>query len=90
MASDGYGVGRWGGGGSWAGRTLRENWIAGAGPDAFAHEPLPDDHPLRTLPNVPALLHLGHVTRRNDEGYFPQAVEGIAAFLAGGPIRQLG
>ncbi|MFI1500573.1 hypothetical protein [Streptomyces platensis] len=37
-----------------------------------------------------ALPHLGHVTRRNYEAYFQQAVEDITAFLAGSPIRQLG
>ncbi|MEW2434463.1 D-2-hydroxyacid dehydrogenase family protein [Streptomyces caniferus] len=71
-------------------RALRENWIAGAGLDVFDQEPLPADHPLRTLPNVLALPHLGYVTRRNYEGYFQQAVEDITAFLAGAPIRQLG
>ena len=45
---------------------------------------------LRTLPNVLALPHLGYVTRRNYEGYFPQAVEDITAFLAGSPVRELG
>ncbi|MCZ1009384.1 D-2-hydroxyacid dehydrogenase family protein [Streptomyces lydicus] len=71
-------------------RALRENWIAGAGLDVFDQEPLPAGHPLRTLPNVLALPHLGYVTRRNYEGYFRQAVEDITAFLAGSPIRQLG
>lgn len=71
-------------------RALRENWIAGAGLDVFDQEPLPDDHPLRTLPNVLALPHLGYVTRRNYEGYFQQAVEDITAFLSGSPVRQLG
>ncbi|MGW9046443.1 D-2-hydroxyacid dehydrogenase family protein [Streptomyces lydicus] len=70
-------------------QALRENWIAGAGLDVFEQEPLPADHPLRTLPNVLALPHLGYVTRRNYEGYFQQAVEDITAFLAGTPIRQL-
>ncbi|MFH9244860.1 D-2-hydroxyacid dehydrogenase family protein [Streptomyces lydicus] len=70
-------------------QALRENWIAGAGLDVFEQEPLPTDHPLRTLPNVLALPHLGYVTRRNYEGYFQQAVEDITAFLAGAPIRQL-
>ncbi|MFH8683883.1 D-2-hydroxyacid dehydrogenase family protein [Streptomyces lydicus] len=70
-------------------QALRENWIAGAGLDVFDQEPLPADHPLRTLPNVLALPHLGYVTRRNYEGYFQQAVENITAFLAGTPIRQL-
>ncbi|MEU7434779.1 D-2-hydroxyacid dehydrogenase family protein [Streptomyces sioyaensis] len=71
-------------------RALRENWIAGAGLDVFDQEPLPDGHPLRTLPNVLTLPHLGYVTRRNYEGYFQQAVEDITAFLAGSPIRELG
>ncbi|MFG2224109.1 D-2-hydroxyacid dehydrogenase family protein [Streptomyces sp. NPDC048644] len=71
-------------------RALRENWIAGAGLDVFEQEPLPADDPLRTLPNVLALPHLGYVTRRNYEGYFQQAVENIQAFLAGSPVRRLG
>ncbi len=33
-------------------RALKENWIAGAGLDAFVVEPLPADHPFRTAPNV--------------------------------------
>ncbi len=70
-------------------RALRENWIAGAGLDVFEQEPLPAGHPLRTLPNVLALPHLGYVTRRNYEGYFQQAVEDITAFLAGSPVRRL-
>ena len=33
-------------------RALKENWIAGAGLDAFVVEPLPADHPFRTAPNL--------------------------------------
>lgn len=33
-------------------RALREKWIAGAALDAFAVEPLPQDHPLRSAPNL--------------------------------------
>ncbi len=33
-------------------RALREGWIAGAGLDVFAVEPLPADSPLRSLKNV--------------------------------------
>lgn len=69
--------------------ALRGGWIAGAGVDVFDQEPLPAGHPYRSLPNLLATPHLGYVTRRNYEGYFQQAVEDIAAFVAGAPVRQL-
>ncbi|MET9956918.1 D-2-hydroxyacid dehydrogenase family protein [Streptomyces sp. NPDC006339] len=70
-------------------RALREGWIAGAGLDVYETEPLPADDPLRTLPNVLALPHLGYVTEANYARYFGQAVEDIEAFLAGAPVREL-
>lgn len=70
-------------------RALQDGWIAGAGSDVFETEPLPADDPLRTAPNFLGLPHLGYVTRRNYEGYFQQAVEDIAAYLAGRPMRTL-
>ncbi|MFI9583060.1 D-2-hydroxyacid dehydrogenase family protein [Streptomyces sp. NPDC052236] len=70
-------------------RALHDGWIAGAGADVFETEPLPAGHPLRTAPNFLGLPHLGYVTRSNYEGYFQQAVEDIAAYLAGHPIRTL-
>ncbi|MFG2139475.1 D-2-hydroxyacid dehydrogenase family protein [Streptomyces sp. NPDC048650] len=71
-------------------QALREDRIAGAGLDVFEQEPLPAGHPLRTLPNVLAVPHLGYVTRRNYQGYFEQAVENVTAFMAGRVLRQLG
>ena len=70
-------------------RALHDGWIAGAGSDVFEHEPLPADDPLRTAPHFLGLPHLGYVTRRNYEGYFQQAVEDIAAYLDGSPLRTL-
>ncbi|MEV4425921.1 D-2-hydroxyacid dehydrogenase family protein [Streptomyces sp. R-07] len=70
-------------------RALREGWIAGAGLDVYETEPLPADDPLRTLPNVLALPHLGYVTEGNYARYFGQAVEDVEAFLAGAPVREL-
>lgn len=70
-------------------RALREGWIAGAGLDVFDTEPVPADDPLRTLPNVLATPHLGYVTERNYRTFYGEAVEDIAAFLDGEPVRLL-
>lgn len=71
--------------------ALRAGRIAGAGLDVFEVEPLPADHPLRSLPTVLATPHLGYVSERNyGENYFPLVVEDITAYLAGSPIRVLG
>lgn len=69
--------------------ALSSDRLAGAGLDVYDVEPLPADHPFRTLPNVLATPHLGYVTHGNYTMYFTQIVEDIAAFLAGQPIRTL-
>jgi phosphoglycerate dehydrogenase-like enzyme len=69
--------------------ALESGWIAGAGLDVFEIEPLPEDHVLRSLPNVLATPHLGYVTQANYRTYYQEAVEDIKAFLAGEPIRKL-
>ena len=43
-------------------RALREKWIAGAGLDAHAVEPLPPDSPFWSLPNVIVTPHIGAVS----------------------------
>ena len=63
--------------------------IAGAGLDVFEQEPLPPNHPMRSLPNVLATPHLGYVTNASYRTYFGGVVEDIEAFLDGAPIRVL-
>ena len=70
-------------------RALSDRRIAGAALDVFSEEPLPPDHPFRTLPNVLATPHLGYVTERTYQAFFGGAVEDIEAWLAGSPVRVL-
>lgn len=68
---------------------LGSGTIAGAGLDVYDVEPLPADDVLRHLPNVVATPHLGYVTEDNYRRFYGGAVEDIAAWLAGDPIRRL-
>ncbi|WP_406095962.1 D-2-hydroxyacid dehydrogenase family protein [Kitasatospora purpeofusca] len=70
--------------------ALSAGRIAGAAVDVFDQEPLPAGHPMRTAPRLLATPHLGYVSRDNYRRYYGEAVEDIAAFLAGAPVRVLG
>jgi phosphoglycerate dehydrogenase-like enzyme len=69
--------------------TLRAEKIRSAGLDVFDREPLPRDHPLRTLPNVVHTPHLGYVTEGAYREFYPDMVEDIIAWRAGAPVRVL-
>jgi phosphoglycerate dehydrogenase-like enzyme len=68
-------------------QALRENWIAGAALDVFDTEPLSADHELRTLPTTILTPHAGYVTRENYRDWYASAVDVIAAYSVGTPIR---
>jgi phosphoglycerate dehydrogenase-like enzyme len=70
--------------------ALQERWIAGAGLDVFDQEPLPLQHPFRSLDHVVTTPHLGFVTEGNYRRFYGMIVEDIAAWLQGAPIRLLG
>jgi phosphoglycerate dehydrogenase-like enzyme len=57
--------------------------------DVYGQEPLPDDHPLRSLPNTVLSPHLGYCTNEVYGQFYRESIENILAFLAGSPSRVL-
>lgn len=70
--------------------VLEAGGIRGAGLDVHDEEPLPVDHRLRSTPRTVLTPHLGYVTEDTYRIFFTQAVEDIAAWISGEPIRVLG
>ncbi|MCD1285828.1 MULTISPECIES: D-2-hydroxyacid dehydrogenase family protein [unclassified Brevibacterium] len=70
--------------------ALETGQIRGAGIDVYDEEPLPVDHPLRSAPRTVLTPHLGYVTADTYCIFFTQAIEDIAAWAAGEPVRVLG
>jgi phosphoglycerate dehydrogenase-like enzyme len=64
--------------------------ISCAAIDVFDTEPLPADHPLRSLDNALLTPHIGYVSRQLYSVFYQDAVEDIAAFISGSPIRVIG
>ena len=69
--------------------ALASRAIAGAGLDVFDQEPLPADHPFRTLPNTVLTPHIGGRTRENFTARYKDCLEDVQAWLAGKPVRVL-
>src|ERR1700722_2420556 len=68
-------------------QALRSGHLAGAGLDVFDREPLPADHPFRSLDNVVVTPHIGYVTEDGFRAAWQRMAEDVAAYLAGAPIR---
>ncbi len=67
--------------------ALRSGHLAGVGLDVFDEEPLPADHPFRTLDRVTATPHLGYVTAETLAAFYGDTVETVAAYAAGSAVR---
>ncbi len=57
--------------------------------DVYDQEPLPEDHPLRSLPNTILTPHLGYGSREVYRVFYGESIENVLAFLDGSPIRIL-
>lgn len=69
--------------------ALQAGTIGGAGLDVFEQEPLPQDHPLRSLPNTLLTSHIGGRTRENILLRYRESHAAVAAWLAGTPVGSL-
>jgi phosphoglycerate dehydrogenase-like enzyme len=67
--------------------ALRSGHLAGAGLDVFGREPLPADHPFRSLDNVVVTPHIGYVTEQLFRTGWQRMAQDVAAYLGGSPIR---
>ncbi|HEY2520549.1 MAG TPA: D-2-hydroxyacid dehydrogenase family protein [Streptosporangiaceae bacterium] len=69
--------------------ALRGGQIAGAALDVYDTEPLPLGDSLRSAPNTVLTPHIGYVTDETYRVFYSEAVEDIAAYLEGHPVRVL-
>jgi phosphoglycerate dehydrogenase-like enzyme len=63
--------------------ALRDRRIRGAALDVFHTEPLPVDHPLRSLENVVLAPHMGYVSAESYDQFFRSSVDNVVAYLDG-------
>jgi phosphoglycerate dehydrogenase-like enzyme len=70
-------------------RALEERWIAGAGLDVYAREPLPPESKLWELPNVILSAHVGGDFEGNFRKIAELFAENLKRYLSGKPLINL-
>lgn len=69
--------------------ALQERWIAGAGLDVATKEPLPEDSPLYSLPNIILTPHISGVSTHYDERLSALFADNLRRYRGGQPLRNL-
>jgi D-3-phosphoglycerate dehydrogenase len=69
-------------------RALKEKRLAGAALDVFEQEPMPADHPLRSLDNVVLTPHLGASTVEAQQNVAVEIAEAVRAALIEGDFSR--
>lgn len=67
-------------------RALEEGWIAGAGLDVFTQEPLPQNSPLWSLPNVILTPHIAGFSPNYEERAVDIFCENLRRYISGQPL----
>lgn len=67
--------------------ALTRKAIAGATLDVYDTEPLPKDHPLRTMDRVLGLPHVGFVTQDTYDVFYRETVANVLGWMDGSPLR---
>src|SRR5712691_4705697 len=68
-------------------KGLQDRHVAGAALDVFEKEPLPDDSPLRSAPNLILTPHLGASTAEAQESVGIEIAQSVRAALLEGTVR---
>jgi D-3-phosphoglycerate dehydrogenase len=69
-------------------RALKEKRLGGAALDVYEQEPLPADHPLRSLDNVVLTPHLGASTAEAQQNVAIEIAEAVRAALVDGDLSR--
>src|SRR5699024_9741341 len=70
-------------------KALENKEIRAVGLDVFEEEPLPENHPLKSFPNVILTPHIGWKTSNTFDNFINESVKNIESFFLDGKPRNI-